>query len=173
LIDSFDQFNISPEAQQEIFKVLIGILHTGNITFVTTSGDGEGDASCDISPTEDSQYHLSKTCELMGYTQEALREILCYQKTTVRGSQVRTGLSIPFAVAMRDRLARTLYYSLFKWIMTEINLALSEKSSATALSWIGILDIFGFENIEKNSLEQLCESLSLSLSLSLFLSLSV
>jgi myosin V len=178
LINSFDQFNISREAQQEMFKVFIGILHTGNISFVmpNTGDDETSVGGCDISSTELTQFHLLKTCELMGYTQEALREILCYQKTTVHGVEVKTGLSIPFAVAMRDRLARTLYYSLFKWIMTEINLVLSENTSATALSWIGILDIFGFENIEKNSLEQLCESspsLSVSLPISLCLSLSL
>jgi myosin V len=160
LMHSFNQFNISPEAQQEVFKVIIGILHTGNLSFMMpTPTDDDNTSGCDISPTAECQFHLSKTCEFMGYTQEALREILCYQTITVQRVKVRTGLSIPFAVAMRDRLAMTLYYSLFKWIMAEINLALSEKTSTTALSWIGILDIFGFENIEKNSLEQLCESL--------------
>ena len=178
LISSFNLFHISSETRQELFKVFIGILHIGNIEFVPKSGSGSGGndetEGCDISSLEQIQFHLQKVCELMGYSIDTLREILCSHKAMVKGKEIVTKNSISSALAMRDRLSKTLYYSLFKWIMSEINFVLSENTSTTegdhnqsSLSWIGILDIFGFENIENNSLEQLCQALPLPPLLSL------
>jgi myosin V len=170
---SFDLFHISRETRQEMFKVFIGILHIGNIEFIVkpssssnnNNSSGKEVEECEISLLESVQFHLRKACELMGYTLDTLRDILCGQKATVKGKEVETKNSISSALAMRDRLSKTLYYSLFKWIMSEINFVLSESASTeegdqnpNPLSWIGILDIFGFENIEQNSLEQLCKS---------------
>lgn len=163
LISSFDLFHVSSETRQELFKVFIGILHIGNIEFVFRNINDESEG-CDICSLEQIQFHLQKACELMGYSPDTLREILCSQKAMVKGKEIQTKNSISSAMAVRDRLSKTLYYSLFKWIMSEINFVLSENTSTKEddqnqnLSWIGILDIFGFENIEINSLEQLCTS---------------
>lgn len=47
----------------------------------------------------------------------------------------------------KDSLATTIYSSLFEWLIDSINNSLSEGFSET---FIGILDIFGFENFKVN-----------------------
>lgn len=56
-----------------------------------------------------------------------------------------------------DAMAKCLYHSLFHWIVLRINQALLRRESIRK-SYIGILDIFGFEDVgaQHNSFEQLC-----------------
>jgi myosin-1 len=58
------------------------------------------------------------------------------------------------AVAVRDALAKAIYFNLFDWIVERVNQSLTARGSIT--NSIGILDIYGFEIFEKNSFEQLC-----------------
>ncbi len=63
------------------------------------------------------------------------------------------------AADVRDALAKALYSRLFQWIVTRLNSYLQPYPSTDHLN-IGILDIFGFENFEKNSFEQFCINLA-------------
>lgn len=54
----------------------------------------------------------------------------------------------------RYALAKILYKSLFEWLIQRLNKQM-EKKSSQGHNFIGILDIFGFEIFENNSLEQL------------------
>ena len=60
------------------------------------------------------------------------------------------------AESARDALAKAVYGKLFSWIVTQINTALIDKDTKLDdTGFLGILDIYGFENFERNSLEQL------------------
>jgi len=50
-------------------------------------------------------------------------------------------------------MAKAMYGKLFDWIMIRINQSLSQDNTGT---FIGILDIFGFETFPTNSFEQFC-----------------
>lgn len=63
------------------------------------------------------------------------------------------------AADVRDALAKALYSRLFRWIVTRLNSYLQPYPSKDHLN-IGILDIFGFENFERNSFEQFCINLA-------------
>merc|ERR1719507_2012391 len=52
-------------------------------------------------------------------------------------------------------IAKATYERLFKWIVTRINRSL-DRTKRQGASFIGILDIAGFEIFELNSFEQLC-----------------
>jgi len=66
---------------------------------------------------------------------------------------VQTHLNKDKAEYSRNALAKAIYGRLFLWIISKINVILAQKSYA---SFIGILDIAGFEIFEHNSFEQLC-----------------
>ena len=53
----------------------------------------------------------------------------------------------------RDALAKLLYASAFNWIVDGINKSLNIGQYK---SFIGVLDIYGFETFEINSFEQFC-----------------
>ncbi len=55
----------------------------------------------------------------------------------------------------RNSLAKAIYSAAFNWIVARINARLS-AGKATAGLYIAILDIYGFEQFDRNSFEQLC-----------------
>ena len=68
---------------------------------------------------------------------------------------------------MRDALARAIYSALFEWIVARVNATLNVDASGSGGSGdfgggrtIGLLDIYGFECFEHNSLEQLLINLA-------------
>jgi myosin heavy subunit len=58
-------------------------------------------------------------------------------------------------IGNRNTLAKSLYNSIFEFIIYKVQLALNLRMKET-LSSVNLLDIFGFENFGNNSLEQLC-----------------
>lgn len=54
----------------------------------------------------------------------------------------------------RDALAKSIFAALFDWVVAQVN-ATSRASGGALQHTIGILDIFGFEQLKHNSFEQL------------------
>ena len=54
--------------------------------------------------------------------------------------------------------AKAIYVNVFDWIISKVNQALTgaTKIAEDSQKYIGLLDIFGFENFAHNSFEQLC-----------------
>ena len=55
----------------------------------------------------------------------------------------------------RDGLSKHLYAHLFEWVVAQINQSLSSQQSHDQ-TFIGVLDIYGFEVFSINSFEQFC-----------------
>ncbi|KAG1955060.1 myosin XVB [Pimephales promelas] len=74
-----------------------------------------------------------------------------YEETTY--DRIYCPLSVESAIESRDAIAKTLYSVLFDWILERINdwLIPTEMDST-----VGIVDIYGFEDLSVNSFEQLC-----------------
>eukprot|EP00759_Apiculatamorpha_spiralis_P052173 PhF_6_TR561/c1_g1_i1/m.546/K10357/MYO5; myosin V len=66
-------------------------------------------------------------------------------------------LNVVKAIDSRDSLSKAVYDYLFSWLVEKINKTIDTPDSC---NWIGLLDIFGFEDFEKNSFEQLCINLT-------------
>ena len=87
---------------------------------------------------------------------------LCSALTTRRikaGSDwIVSPVTAEVAANMRDGLAKAIYQRVFSWMVMRVNTNLAILQSEDGLSrarfFIGILDIFGFEMFEVNSLEQ-------------------
>uniref|UniRef100_A0A8C2I6U4 Unconventional myosin-Vb n=1 Tax=Cyprinus carpio TaxID=7962 RepID=A0A8C2I6U4_CYPCA len=133
--------------QVSIFKVIASILHLGNVGIVSER-DGE---SCHINRDDT---HLHHFCRLLGIEQEQMEHWLCRRKLVTTAETYVKNVSYAQAVNARDALAKHIYAHLFDWIVEHINKAL--HTSTKQHSFIGVLDIYGFETFEINSFEQFC-----------------
>uniref|UniRef100_A0A3Q2D9H0 Myosin IXb n=1 Tax=Cyprinodon variegatus TaxID=28743 RepID=A0A3Q2D9H0_CYPVA len=137
--------------KKRIFSVLSAILLLGNVTY-NLSNDTQ---VLEAGPTE----VLSSLSHLLMVKKEHLVKTLTKKTVVTAASAVDAPYTLQEANSARDSLAKSLYSALFDWIVLHINHAMLNRrdmeESVSCLS-IGVLDMFGFENLQKNSFEQLC-----------------
>uniref|UniRef100_A0A8C5JV36 Myosin VA n=1 Tax=Junco hyemalis TaxID=40217 RepID=A0A8C5JV36_JUNHY len=133
---------ISDSYQMGIFRILAGILHLGNVEFASRDSD-----SCTHEP-------LTIFCDLMGVEYEEMAHWLCHRKLATATETYIKPISKLHAINARDALAKHIYANLFNWIVDHVNKAL--HAAVKQHSFIGVLDIYGFETFEINSFEQFC-----------------
>ena len=139
----------SEEQQADMFRILAGVLHLGNVKIVDADHEGSNIAKTDPS--------LIAFCTLMGLdaaTSESIRKWLCYRQIVSMKEVFTKPMTAAEASFARDALAKHIYSLLFQKIVTSINKSLA--SSSRHHRFIGVLDIYGFETFEWNSFEQFC-----------------
>uniref|UniRef100_A0A8P4GIW9 Myosin IXb n=1 Tax=Dicentrarchus labrax TaxID=13489 RepID=A0A8P4GIW9_DICLA len=137
--------------KKHIFSILSAILHLGNVTY-TLSEDTE---VLEVGPAE----VLSTLSNLLKVKKELLVKTLTKRRVVTANASVDSQYTLQEAPTVRDSMAKSLYSALFDWILLHINHAmLNRKDMEESVSCltIGVLDMFGFENLETNSFEQLC-----------------
>ncbi|XP_037103661.1 unconventional myosin-Va isoform X11 [Syngnathus acus] len=143
---AFSLLGINESYQMGLFQVLAAILHLGNVQIK----DKDSDSS--IIPTNN--HHLTKFCELVGVTYEDMAQWLCHRKLKTASETYIKTLPRLQATNARDALSKHIYAKLFNWIVEHVNKALI--TNIKQHSFIGVLDIYGFETFEINSFEQFC-----------------
>ncbi|KAJ7987122.1 hypothetical protein DPEC_G00335480 [Dallia pectoralis] len=133
--------------QTSIFRVVASILHLGNVE-ICPERDGE---SCHISKDDP---HLSHFCRLLGIELDQMEHWLCHRKLVTTSETYVKNMSCKQAANARDALAKHIYAHMFDWIVEYVNKSL--HTSSKQHSFIGVLDIYGFETFEINSFEQFC-----------------
>mmetsp|Transcript_44895 Transcript_44895/g.50355 ORF Transcript_44895/g.50355 Transcript_44895/m.50355 type:complete len:1721 (-) Transcript_44895:74-5236(-) len=148
---AFRSVGFSESQQKELFAIVCVLLHTSNITFESTLGEG--------SELKQSQF-LVAALELLGVSQEALNNALCLCAIQARGEVFHKNLSVIQAAKALEAFIKATYGALFVHIVRTVNKSIDVKSENTSHAnnhpRIGILDIFGFESFDDNSYEQLC-----------------
>ncbi|ETW09051.1 hypothetical protein, variant [Aphanomyces invadans] len=140
----------------DVFRIVAAVLHLGNICF--------DQMECHSSDDIPSQA-MAEAAVLLHVPLRDLRTALTTRTLVVANEVQVLPLSPQDAGQARDGLAKALYARLFDWLVDCINTRLSipsspspssRSSSPASTSWIGVLDIFGFEHFAVNSFEQLC-----------------
>ncbi|XP_039176419.1 unconventional myosin-Vb-like isoform X2 [Crotalus tigris] len=144
---AFALLGVKESYQTTIFKILAAILHLGNVDF-RSERDGE---SCSITNQDE---HLHHFCRLLGVELSQMEHWLCHRKLVTTSETYTKNMSLQQAVNARNALAKHIYAQLFNWIVQHINKAL--HTTVKQHSFIGVLDIYGFETFEYNSFEQFC-----------------
>ncbi|KAI8438390.1 hypothetical protein MSG28_010933 [Choristoneura fumiferana] len=153
LNQAFKVVGFQDEEVQIIYKMLSAILHLGDIEFGETAGDDNTDNKATIIDTAP----LHRASCLLGVETVDLRECLTSSSVVARGETIARHCSPVEAAVARDATARGLYARAFDRIVERINALLCQnRPYGTEQLSIGILDIFGFENFNRNSFEQLC-----------------
>ncbi|EDQ88700.1 uncharacterized protein MONBRDRAFT_25921 [Monosiga brevicollis MX1] len=144
---SLHDVGLTQHAVHELQRILAAVLHTGDIVIEQDSND---DAQFDNVAT------VGRIASLLGVTLGSLAEALLKARIHIRGETYHRPHTQHEAELVVDALAKALYGHLFAWLMQNLDTLLTPTQPATRTDLgIGILDIFGFENFERNSLEQL------------------
>ncbi|ELK35893.1 Myosin-XIX [Myotis davidii] len=138
--------------QNNIFKILAGLLHLGNVRFADCEDEAQ---PCQL--MDDAKGSVRTSASLLWLPEDPLLETLRIR--TIRAGRQQQVFRKPCSLAecdtRRDCLAKLIYARLFDWLVSVINSSIY----ATPDSWttfIGLLDVYGFESFPDNSLEQLC-----------------
>lgn len=146
-----------------LMEILSGILSLGQVQFVQNENSAE---DCEL--TADASEHIQRVAELWLVRPDALRKRLTTRTVVVANQTISKPLSLVDAEYNKDDITKTLYATLFDWVVIKVNTELYKpakhhvrRSSYASIAsaenrWIGILDVFGFECFDNNSFEQLC-----------------
>lgn len=150
LHQAMEMVGFLPSTKKHIFSILSAILHLGNVTYSPVRGQ-----TLEVGPA----YVLSTLSELLKVKKEVLVKALTLRRVVTAHGTAVTQYAPQEAVKVRDSMAKSLYSALFDWIIFHINHALLNRrdmeESVSCVS-IGVLDMFGFEDLQRNSFEQLC-----------------
>jgi myosin-7 len=77
---------------------------------------------------------------------------LITRSIVTRGESVSTTMSTEAAMDVRDAFVKAIYGHMFIWLIDKINIAIfkTNRDPRHFRKSIGVLDIFGFENFDKN-----------------------
>ncbi|XP_029360385.1 myosin-10 [Echeneis naucrates] len=146
-MDSMAIMGFTPEESISMLKVISSVLQFGNISFMKEKNQDQASMPDNTA--------AQKLCHLLGinvleFTRAILTPRIKVGREYVQKAQTKE--QADFAV---EALAKATYERLFRWLVHRINRALDRRQRQGA-SFIGILDIAGFEIFQLNSFEQLC-----------------
>ena len=141
----------SEEELGELWGLLAGLLHAGQMVF-TGEGAQVKSAVVDPKPLENAALNF-------GCSPDDLKTAILERTVAAGNASISTVyLSGSDAADARDGLLKYIYQSTFAWLVDAINKGVASGASSDAAGWagsrLGLLDIYGFENLESNSLEQ-------------------
>jgi myosin V len=143
MVEGFEFLQVNKNHTEQIFDLVKCVAYLGNIT---TS------ALLNSLKTEDE--YQKKICQIINIDIETFSRCINKQKISVSDEIYYRELSPEQIKNKIDTLARFIYNNLFNHLVNLINNKIGDKNAKNN-PFIGILDIFGFEVFEHNSLEQL------------------
>lgn len=155
LKQSLEMVGFSNEKQKRLMALLAAVLHLGNVEFSKKSAYHNDETVMVKNPSV-----VSIISQLLMVREENLLSALtCRQTKAAKGEMIKIFYNMAHAVATRDAMAKCLYGALFDWIVMQVNSALLSKQDVREHrgNYIGVLDIFGFEDFgDQNYFEQFC-----------------
>jgi len=157
--------NCSAERLHDIWRVLAALLKLGNVKFkdgagVANSGSGSEPAGpADLAELTE----IAGLLQLKGGATEAngqhLANMLCINRRIIQGKHLDSDVNAVQADQNKDALVKDIYARLFDFVVGCANDVLGAGLNPNLFdemeTSVSILDIFGFEVFQRNSLEQL------------------
>jgi myosin heavy subunit len=176
LVEALSEQEFKDDERDDIFRIVSGILHLANARFLQTDqSDGSHTLSLNETsrgPKSSSEKHWTAGAEMWGVDQAGLLQAITTKKVSFRsGETIEKVVSVDQAEGTRDALCKHAYSHLFNMIIHRMNETLRSRGSKAAANEtkrlssseasaadcsIFLLDIFGFEIMLHNSVEQLC-----------------
>ncbi|XP_043971353.1 myosin-9-like [Gambusia affinis] len=149
-VETMEAFNIMSIPEEEInglLKVISAVLQLGNMMFKKERNSDQASMPDDTA--------AQKVCHLLGINVTDFTRAILSPRIKVGRDYVQKAQTQEQAEFAVEALAKASYERMFRWLVMRINKAL-DKTKRQGASFIGILDIAGFEIFELNSFEQLC-----------------
>ncbi|KAJ1958122.1 Myosin type-2 heavy chain 1 [Linderina pennispora] len=147
---SLEMVGIDGQQRGDIWRTLAGILHLGNVGFAGSETIGSY-----VDSGSEEQFAIA--AQLLGVAEAKLRQWLTKRQIVTRHDHILAKVNKTQALVIRDSIAKFIYARLFDWILGPINASLMPAHVDESLtSFVGVLDIYGFEHFEHNSFEQFC-----------------
>ena len=157
-----------------LFQLVAAVLALGNLSFVAGSKKIDGMDAMEVKD----KAQLALVGRLLQVDASQLENKLVTKPMMVNGEKMNMLLNEAQCVDNRDALAKAIYSAIFEHIVERVNSALGHDHTERSLvsqqgsandpraatgtgdwdpdRYIGLLDIFGFENFRLNLFEQLC-----------------
>lgn len=150
--DAMKNVGMSDDEIKSVWHIPAAVLNLQNIMFLEDKTDRE------FSVLDDrTSKFVAQTAKLLYISdQELVKEFLTFVRTTPDGDII-SRTSVDGAIDARNSLCKHMYDGVFGWLVEKCNATCDAESSG---NWIGLLDIFGFEDFKMNSFEQLCINLT-------------
>lgn len=138
---------LQPEDLSAIFRVVSAVLLFGNMKFKQERNSDQAT----LPDNTDAQ----KVSHLLGLNVTEMTKAFLKPRLKVGRDYVTKAQTKEQVESAVEAIAKACYERMFKWLVHRINRSL-DRTKRQGSSFIGILDIAGFEIFELNSFEQLC-----------------
>uniref|UniRef100_A0A8C1YSQ6 Myosin-9 n=1 Tax=Cyprinus carpio TaxID=7962 RepID=A0A8C1YSQ6_CYPCA len=146
-VEAMRIMGFSEEEHIGLLRVMSSVLQLGNMSFKKERHSDQASMPDDTA--------AQKVCHLMGMNVADFARAILSPRIKVGRDYVQKAQTQEQAEFAVEALAKATYERMFRWLVMRINKAL-DKTKRQGASFIGILDIAGFEIFELNSFEQLC-----------------
>ena len=147
---SLTVLNVAQATQDEMWAILSGLLLLGNLTFKDDDADHGKIENQDILKGAETQLGIA------ALTDNLTSRVMQRGNAGRRGSSYKVEFSAKQCRAARDSIVKTIYNHIFDYVVEKVNAHIGGPEGTSELPYVGLLDIFGFENFKFNSFEQLC-----------------
>eukprot|EP00808_Paulinella_micropora_P011794 g23498.t1 len=148
LTEAWKVLGIPQDEANQTYSMVAAILHLGDVVFLDKPGEGSDIKNPEV---------VKIVAELLGLDLALLTKRLDIRTLLLPGGQLlEKPLNPPDAEFNRDSLCRNAYNGLFRWVVNRINKVSYPPDGDKNPTYIGILDVFGFEIFTNNSFEQFC-----------------
>merc|ERR1719410_2118661 len=147
--EAFDILGFSEEMKYNVFKNTACMMHMGNMTkdFVPVGKEEQAEIK--------DEANCVKVAELLGIDCEWMICYFCKPKLKVGTEWVQKGSTCQNAANSVAGIARAIYERTFRIVVDKCNETLCDPTMKK-VTYIGVLDIAGFEIFDYNGFEQIC-----------------